>query len=155
VSEGSATNLSVVVQTDSEVSPTYQWKKGGVDVPGANAATLAFGVPVQSDSGQYSVVVTIPGVTNTATSSAATLTVKPAVFAVGFLKDEYWTGKNKAAVEGGTAGNPDTGYPQAIRTFEIRPDKADNYAERISGFFIPPTTGDYVFNVSADDTADL
>src|SRR5207247_10250561 len=32
---------------------------------------------------------------------------------------------------------------------------ADNYANRFSGFFVPPTTGDYVFFVCSDDDSDL
>ena len=31
----------------------------------------------------------------------------------------------------------------------------DNYASRVSGYFIPPTTGEYVFFLAADDDADF
>jgi hypothetical protein len=34
-------------------------------------------------------------------------------------------------------------------------DRYTNHRERLSGLFTPPTTGDYTFFVTGDDTADL
>jgi len=56
-------------------------------------------------------------------------------------------------VEAGTAGTPTR--TSLLSSFEIPVNVAENYSARVSGVFIPPATGDYVFIVSADDTADL
>ena len=52
---------------------TYQWRFGGVNIPGANAATLTLNNVVPSQAGLYSVVISNTG--GTATSANATLTV--------------------------------------------------------------------------------
>ena len=55
------------------IPPTYQWRKAGVDIPGATSASYTIDPVGTGDAGSYDVVVT--NVCNTATSSAATLTV--------------------------------------------------------------------------------
>jgi hypothetical protein len=162
VFEGLSTNFTVTVQTDSEVTPTYQWRKGGVNIANANAAIYRINLAVPADAGQYDVVVTLPGFTNTVTSSAGSLTVLSSVFASGLLQYEYYPGGSRGAVEAGTAGNPAPVGPNAgstssgaITSFETGVGFADNYANRISGFFVPPTTGNYTFFVSGDDDTDL
>ncbi|MDP3069352.1 MAG: immunoglobulin domain-containing protein [Opitutaceae bacterium] len=52
---------------------TYQWRKDGVNLAGATAATFAIAVAQTSDAGSYTVVVTNPG--GSVTSAAAALTV--------------------------------------------------------------------------------
>src|SRR5215813_6503113 len=78
-------------------------------------------------------------------------------FIPGKLKMEYWQGSGagpfKGDVEAGTAGTPTR--ITLLNSFEIPVDVAENYSARVSGVFIPPATGDYVFILSADDTADL
>lgn len=81
------------------------------------------------------------------TASAADVVVP------GVLKHEFFPGATRATVEDGTAGDPST--VGAITKFELPTGVADNYTRRVSGFFIPPTTGNYVFFVAADDDADL
>jgi hypothetical protein len=75
------------------------------------------------------------------------------VFTPGFLKREYFPGQTRPAVEDGTAGAPAS--VTALSSFESPTNVAENYAQRVSGFFVPATTGDYVFFLAADDDTDL
>ena len=74
-------------------------------------------------------------------------------FVPGVLQEEYWAGKLKDDIAAGTAGTPT--FTTNLTSFEIPSDIANNYAVRVSGFFIPAASGNYSFNISADDTADL
>lgn len=55
--------------------PTYQWKKGGVDVPGATGATLVLANAQPADSGSYTLVAT--NSLGSATSEAAVVNILP------------------------------------------------------------------------------
>ena len=154
--EGAATNMSVRVETDAELSPTYQWRTNGVDVAGGTNATLAIPNALLGLNGvRYSVVVGLPGFTNTVTSSEATLTVESGVLAYGFLKREVWPGQTRPNVLSGAAGISTN--VSIITSGEAAPNvpALDNFASRISGYFIPPTSGNYVFFLAADDDTDL
>jgi hypothetical protein len=76
----SATNYvsrTVTLRVVAGGSPTlsYQWKKGTVNIPGANSETLALGPLALSDAGDYSVVVS--NQIGTKTSNPATVSVLP------------------------------------------------------------------------------
>ncbi len=68
---GTALNLSVA----DTGGASYQWKKGGSNISGANAATYTIGSVTTSDAGNYSVDVTNSCGNGTATSSTAVVTV--------------------------------------------------------------------------------
>jgi len=57
-------------------SPTYQWRKGGVNIVGATSATYTIASTVAGDAGSYSAVATNSA--GSATSNAATLNVNAA-----------------------------------------------------------------------------
>src|SRR5262249_44685983 len=79
--ESSVITLSVGVQTDSELRPLYQWRKGGVNIfLNATSATYTIPYAVVADSGSYDCVITVPNFANTLTSTAATVTVQAAPF---------------------------------------------------------------------------
>jgi hypothetical protein len=67
---GTGASFSV---TATGTTPTYQWKKAGVNITGATTATLSFGSLLATDAGSYTVVVT--NAAGSVTSSATTLTV--------------------------------------------------------------------------------
>ena len=80
----------------------------------------------------------------------------------GYLKYEYFPGSNRQLLEAGTADNPSfagtiVGSDRSGFTtiFESGINFADNYGNRFSGFFVPPTTGPYVFFVSGIFDSDL
>ncbi len=55
----------------------YQWKKGNININGAESASYTINAVQETDEGNYTVVVTGPGLNNTATSAVASLTVNP------------------------------------------------------------------------------
>jgi hypothetical protein len=67
---GTGTSFSV---TATGTTPTYQWKKAGVNISGATTATLSFGTLLSTDAGSYTVVVT--NAAGSVTSSTVALTV--------------------------------------------------------------------------------
>lgn len=75
------------------------------------------------------------------------------VLTSGVLKREFFAGATRAGVEDGSVTTPTT--IGVLTSFDAPTGVADNYTQRISGFFIPPSNGKYIFFVSADDDADL
>jgi hypothetical protein len=91
VTAGQAASLSVIAT--GIPAPTYQWRKGGVNLAGATNATLMFPTAAATDSGSYTVVVT--NVAGAATSNAVTLTVNfPPVIAVQPANQTVTAGQN-------------------------------------------------------------
>ncbi|MEJ7778202.1 MAG: PKD-like domain-containing protein, partial [Daejeonella sp.] len=70
---GSGISLSVTATSATTIS--YQWRKNGFDINGANAATFSIASAVNSDAGSYDVVMT--NSCGSVTSSAAVVTVNP------------------------------------------------------------------------------
>lgn len=68
---GNAVTLSVVAT--GLPTPTYQWRKGGVDLPGKTAASFTIAAVSLADAGSYSVVVT--NSVSTVTSNAVSFLV--------------------------------------------------------------------------------
>ncbi len=154
VLEGDTASFTVAAATDGELTPTYQWYENDTLIAGATAATYNFVADYKDDNGaKFYAIAQTPSMS--ATSSVATLTVQPEVFESGRVKVEFWSQRKKAEVEAGTAGPPD--YVTSSPGFEagVNAESGDHYARRISGYFIPPADGDYVFFVNSDDTSDL
>ena len=74
VAVGASATLSVTA-TGGGSSLTYQWRKDGVNVSGANASSYTLPSAQVSNAGSYTVVVS--NTAGSVTSSAATLTVNP------------------------------------------------------------------------------
>jgi hypothetical protein len=157
VSETATASFTVVLNTDGELSPNFQWRRNGANIPGATGQTYGFAAAVADDGSRYSVVVTTPSLAGlnvlTVTSAEAVLTVESAVTMNGFLKREYFPGATRAAVNNGSAGAPSS--TSLLRDFQAPLDTADNYSQKVSGFFIPAVSGDYAFVVASDDDSDL
>ncbi len=150
VSEGVGTNFAVVATSTGELTPMYQWQFNNGDIAGANGSSFAF-TAVASAAGTYSVIVKIPGIaTNTV---SATLTVQTGVFISGSLREDYYPGKSLSDVLNGTAGVPT--QVNLLSSFEIGVNTANNYSDRVSGFFIPAATGEYGFVIATDDNGQL
>jgi hypothetical protein len=92
------------------------------------------------------------------TSAPATILVSSNVVSGG-LKAEYFMNINGGAIADLTndvrflAGAPD--LIEQTTQFESRRDWADNYGARLSGWLIPPTTGNYLFYLASDDQSVL
>ena len=149
---GTPAQFSVVVQTDSEIAPSYQWRKGGVNITNATASSYSRIAASADNAAQFDCVVSVPGLTNT--SSAATLTVRAGALTVnGKLKNEFFSGRVRAEVESGGGGKPT--FVSEFTSFHAPVNFADNFTRRVSGYFIPAASGNYVFFVSSDDDSDL
>ena len=72
ISNKGTTVIFAIVATGND-SLVYQWKKGGVNVPGATLPTLSLGNVQSTDMGSYTV--TVSDVFGSVSSNAATLTV--------------------------------------------------------------------------------
>jgi hypothetical protein len=141
----------------------YQWYKNGQPIPGATSRTFTLSPVLPSDHGAtiYCAMRAL-GYANNAlqpiwsNSVTATLTVAPeAVFETGVAKVDWWTNNaNRIGILNGTVGAPHRVYttPKMIAPSG---SAMDNYANRVNGFFVPPTTGNYVFFLNSDDDADL
>ncbi|NUQ65530.1 MAG: immunoglobulin domain-containing protein, partial [Pirellulales bacterium] len=70
-------NVTLSVVASGNPAPTYQWKKDGVDFPGATLATIVLANVQTTAAGSYTVVVS-NGVGNPVASAAAVLTVTAA-----------------------------------------------------------------------------
>src|ERR1019366_2958497 len=65
------------VTTTGDVPQTFQWYQGAQVIPGATSSTLTINAALFSSAGTYTVTAT--NATGSATSTAASLTVNPAV----------------------------------------------------------------------------
>jgi len=76
-------------------------------------------------------------------------------FVPGFLRHEFWLNKTRAQVEAGTAGTATTDGVDLTRFEAPANTGINNYAQRVSGFFVPQVSGNYVFFANSDDDSDL
>jgi len=100
VTEGGTATFNVVASGNGTL--TYQWKKGGVDLPGKTASSLSLSPVATADTGTYTVLVTnsLNGTSASTLSSAAALTVNPAATAPTISTQPL---ASQAVTEGGTA----------------------------------------------------
>lgn len=74
--------------------------------------------------------------------------------APGFLQQEFYSGATRANLEDPAFTTPPT-FINYLPSFETASGQGVNYAERVSGYFIPPVTTNYVFFLCSDDDSDL
>jgi hypothetical protein len=145
--------LSVGVETDAVYPPAYQWRRNGQPIANATATVYSFVASTNDNGAQIDCVVTLSA-NRSVTSQLARVTVlTDTVFVPGRLKEEFFPGTGFDAVLYGNVGAPAQVTEWTI--FESPTGFADNYSRRVSGFFIPPQTGDYVFFISSDDESRL
>lgn len=70
-------------------TPTYQWLKEGVALPGATASTLTIGTATTADAGTYTVVATNSLGSATSTSAVVTINKLAATVTLGDLDQSY------------------------------------------------------------------
>jgi hypothetical protein len=100
-------------------APTYQWRKGGVNIGGATHSSFTLGSATLADAGDYSVVAT--NSLGSTTSNTATLTVNPGLAAPSFSAHPA----SQTVVVGTTLtlNATATGYPAP--TYQWRKDGAN------------------------------
>jgi hypothetical protein len=165
-----------LASSDSEFAVKYQWYKNGTNVAGATTASYSTPNTTAADQGAtYYVVATTVENEFTITSVVASVNVALPVLEKGWALDEYWYTADPgiAAFVGTQVTNSGTGFittylgtsyagapDDTIYEPRLESDSKSNnglqyYTDRLSAYFYPPTTGDYVFFVNSDDQSDL
>ena len=85
---------------------------------------------------------------------AAFINSASSIYSPGFVKQEFYPGATRANLESGTYTNSPS-QVNYLTSFETPSGQGTSYAERVSGFFIPPQSADYVFFVASDDDSDI
>jgi CubicO group peptidase (beta-lactamase class C family) len=153
--QGSNVTFSVSVSSGSHL--TLQWLRNGEALSGATASLLTITNVQAALMGDYCVVAANSG--GSITSAPANLLVlTPNNLQYGGLNaDVYW------GLPGGTVGEllGNVRYPDSADTnwvltsSEIPGDCAERCGVRLSGFVIPPVSGDYTFYLCSDDQSAL
>jgi len=158
--EGTSASFTVGVK-DNIVPFGIKWFKNDTEIAGANDLILKTPPVIAGDTGAKYKVTLSNSAGQSVTSSTATLSVVENKFQTGVLQYDYFPGSTRQAVEAGgvTPSSPGTQVGSdasgLVSSFESGVNFADNYANRFSGYFIPPTTGNYIFFISGDDDSDL
>lgn len=137
----------------------YQWFRNGTAITGANGQAYTL-VATSGDNGaQFNCVASLDPIYNlslSVTSAVGTLTVNNnSVTYTNGLKVQMFLGSNRQQVESGSTGPADSTTVSVNGAEAVPNDGINNYGRRMSGWYIPPTTGKYVFFLSSDDDADL
>jgi len=139
------------------ITTSYQWYKNDQTLTNATGNYFTFLANTSDNGAKVYCKATLPPGLNlnnlSVTSATGTVTVLPCLIYTNGLKVEFFSGATRQEVEAGNVG-PATSISLAS-SFEMPNDDILNYTRRVSGYFIPPTSGGYVFFVSADDDSDL
>jgi hypothetical protein len=156
VTAGTGGGFAAKALSGGEFDPTYQWYSNNVAVAGATSSILYYpSMPTSANGAQYYCVAT--GIMNglSSTSSIVTLQVASGVLENGWVKVEWWYGGSLAGLEAGTLGTSTNIITSPRLEADTTGSSGNNYANRLSTLFYPPTNGNYVFFVSSDDASDL
>jgi hypothetical protein len=147
--------FTAAATNDSIVPSTYQWRRNGTNIPGAVYATTGFITSTNDNGATFDCVATAPAGGLTRTGTVATLTIAPGgAFVVGTLREERWDSPlaTRVGIESGSLGyaNSNSFRPNVDYGFE-----GNNFGNRLSGYFLPPVTTNYVFFIASDDDSYL
>jgi hypothetical protein len=169
-SDGREATFTYVVADPIPDPLLYQWYRNGTVISNATYQQYTFLASAADNSALYTCVVSLPAsynVSSTYTSSPAVLTVLNNSIAItNGLKVERFNNFVTADAEHGntgpasgiqvTLGNGSGFLPLSRTGAEAIPnDPFLNYGRRMSGWYIAPSDGNYVFFLSSDDDADL
>ncbi|MEY4918130.1 MAG: hypothetical protein RL616_2043, partial [Verrucomicrobiota bacterium] len=141
----------------------YQWRKNGTNLSGATSASVALSSLTVGDAGGFDVVVA---------NSFGSITSAPAVLSVTSAGGVAAGGLWRDFFQGITITNlyhppmsdltNNVAYPNSptssgvISSFETPRDlNVGDYGQHITGYVLPPVTGNYRFFLAADQTAQL
>lgn len=146
----------------------YQWYRNGSAIPNATYHQYTILASGADNNAQFKCVANLPasyGSSVTSTSAVATLTVNAGSLTyTNGLKVERFNGFVRADVENGNTGpatriDVSTDSASAVLLYSgaetLVDDTISNFARRMSGWYLPPTSGNYVFFLCSDDDADL
>ena len=156
--DGLVTTLEAKDWADPGTTVTYSITGGNADgaftIDPATGTIHATGSRLPAGTRVLTVTATDNGPTPLSDTASITVNVVKAG-----LKREVWTG-----LAGGQGLNELTGslyFPQSpdqsgyVQHFEAPSGWGDNYGQRLSGYLIPPATGNYTFWIASDDGGEL
>jgi hypothetical protein len=143
-----------------ELTPHYQWYRGSAPIAGATSTVLVIPALAQTDHGaQIKCVATVPTVASI-TSSVAQIVIVSGVFEPGFAANQKWQGTDiddisMQELQGGNLGPPT--FQNVVPALEASQSNAngDYYGRKLTGMFIPPANGAYVFWTCSDDQSEV
>lgn len=156
---GANATFSVGLDLPPSVTLTsIKWTKNGTDIPNSNSNSLSLKVVTADNGAKIKAIVTTSA--GTLTSSEATLNVASFTtdFALGVVKFEAYTDIGSGTSVADLTGSDKyvAGTPDEIRLLAgINTPSAygDNYGAKVSGFIIPPTSGQFRFFLGSDDAS--
>jgi len=130
---------------------TYQWRRNGAEISGANSASYTTPATTTSDSGaQFTVVVS--NSTGTVTSNAASLTVNPAPVPPSITTSSLPDGTVGAAYNAGLSATGGTApYSWGLASGSLPTGLSLNSSGSISG--TPTSTGPFPFTIRVRDSS--
>jgi hypothetical protein len=142
---------------------TYQWRKNGTNLSGATSASVALSSLTTGDAGGFDVVVA--NSFGSVTSAPAVLSVTSAGgVAAGGLWRDFFQGITITNLYNPPMSDltNNAAYPNSptssgvISSFETPRDlNIGDYGQHLTGYVLPPVTGNYRFFLAADQTAQL
>jgi len=139
----------------------YQWYRNGALITNAIGLQYTFLTTAADAGAQYKCVVSMPAsysssLTSTSAVGTVTLNLNTVSYTNG-LKVERWFGGTRTGAENGNVGaasDLSVTLPSGLEV-QAHGGAPDNFAQRASGWLIPPADGAYVFFLCSDDDADL
>jgi len=150
--------FSVTTASDSELLPYFQWYRNDQPITNATGSSYSFLASVATDNGaKFFVTVNSELGGIWVTSQVATLTVQSAILETGFAKVDHAPAAEptEADIQAGNIGTVAYSYATPLFEAGINNGTADAYGRRISGYFIPPSSGNYSFITCSDDQSAL
>ena len=128
-----------------------------------NASTVVLTTSKQGEGSVYSLSVAgVKDESGNAVAADTTVSIQGFVFALGYLKFEYFAGIPGVHIEDLLDSDKylnnevdEVLYLSAFDTKSAFDSKGDNYGARISGWLIPDRAGDYGFFIASDDAGEL
>jgi hypothetical protein len=154
---GGTATFSVGVDVPPPATITsIKWQKNGADIPDSNASSISLVAAAADDGAKIKAIITTSA--GQLTSNEANLTVASFSneFAPGVVKFEAYHDISGTAVQ---LLLDDPKYPdspdnvQLLGSISTPNGYRDNYGARVTGFIIPPTSGQYRFFLYSDDAS--
>ncbi|MBE7500612.1 MAG: hypothetical protein HS113_09965 [Verrucomicrobiales bacterium] len=138
---------------------SIKWTKNGADIPNSNASSITVTTVAADNNAKIQAIVT---------TSAGVLTSQEATLYVAELRNEFAMGVVKFEAFTDIGGTAIQALLDAAKFQNNQPDDfrlitgidtpngyGDNYGARVSGFIVPPESGNYHFFIRSDDASAL
>ena len=158
---GDSLTLRIEHSNDDSEKFTYQWFFAGDRIKGATRAALSIEDMSTDDLGRYHAEIGYREFDSVKVESEGTCLVGPDGFAKGGLKKDVFLNIPASTPASITPLTDSLRFPHkpdfvgSIGSFELPKDVGNNYGVRVSGFLVPPKSGNYVFYLVSDDSSKL